>query len=61
MTRPNHFTRPIQSDRMLHDYGNTRLTPEYRDQLRRDLWLVPLSVGLFLAGMAALVAVGMVI
>jgi hypothetical protein len=23
--KPNHFHRPVQSDRMLHDYGNTKL------------------------------------
>lgn len=58
MTRPNHFVRPIQSDRMLQSYGNTRLTPEYREQLRRDIWLVPMIVGLFLVGMMAMVAAG---
>jgi hypothetical protein len=58
MARRDYWSRPIQSDRMLHDYGNTRLTPEYRDQLRRDLWLVPLVIGLSLAGMMAMVAVG---
>lgn len=25
MARPDHFTRPVQSDRLSHDYGNTRL------------------------------------
>jgi hypothetical protein len=42
MARRDYWSRPIQSDRLLHDYGNTRLTPECRAQLRRDLWLVPL-------------------
>jgi len=31
MRRPDHFERPVQSDRSLHDYGHTRLTPDEPD------------------------------
>lgn len=44
MSNRDYFTRPIQSDRMLHDYGNTRLgkvVTDYRRQagpVRREAW-----------------------
>jgi hypothetical protein len=43
MTRPNHFVRPIQSDRMLHDYGNTRLTPDEAPR-RRDTRMIVVTL-----------------
>jgi len=44
----DYFTRPIQSDRMRHDYGHTGLTPKQaRTELLHGLWIVPLVLVVF--------------
>lgn len=52
-----HWYRTPANGRNVSGYGNTRLTPEFREQLHRDRWLPVLVVGLFcvftLAGVAA--------
>lgn len=41
----DYFTRPVRSDRMLHDYGNTRLTPSEPPATgRRTLLSITLAV-----------------
>lgn len=45
--RHDHFTRPVQSDRMRHDYGNTRLD--------RD---AEFTIGTMVLGLVSMAALG---
>ena len=54
---PNHFTKPIQGSRSVHDYGNTRIerTPPWRGQV-----LPMLGVALLMSAVMAGVVLGFV-
>jgi hypothetical protein len=45
VSRPDFFTRPVQSDRSRQDYGNTRLRPD--EPALRIRW-TPLLIGFVL-------------
>ena len=54
---PNHFTKPIQGSRSIHDYGHTRIE-RTRDTRGTFLLTALLAVG-FVAVVLAVVGMGL--
>lgn len=50
MPRPDHFTRPVQSDRSSHEYGHTRL---HSDEPTPGLF--------YAAALAAIIVIGLAV